>query len=304
MTQTEYENKRRECWEEFRTRVVCGTDNPKDWFERAFDRAYALGKQAAELSSNSEQLNAEGEDEMLWVSRKEIQQLVAANDVVILEAAGIDNIETIQAKTVNTILNRLFGSKCLPDRKEDKEPKNNADNEVIFIKHPSWQDEDDPDIAQHLAFLNSLSNEHSESQPAEPKFKLGDRVKDISSPHDDGVYKVDDIKKSSDGFIYHIQGLIGISNAKESDLEPYTEPKEDHIGEDHEMVKDFDTSSKTASQKERRLNIAVQVLCAIIPKYQDNGDGIGLSVLNEKDIIKCAFRIADTFLDQSHKTDK
>ena len=70
--------------------------------------------------------DAEGE-EMLTISRREIQQLVAANDIVILEAAGIDNIETIQAKTVNTILNRLFGSKCLPDNGTDctpvKEPK-------------------------------------------------------------------------------------------------------------------------------------------------------------------------------------
>lgn len=58
----------------------------------------------------------------------------------------------------------------------------------------------------------------------EPKFKVGDKVKDISSPHDSGIYKVDDIKKSSDGFLYHIQGLIGKSNVKESDLERYTEP--------------------------------------------------------------------------------
>lgn len=62
-----------------------------------------------------------------------------------------------------------------------------------------------------------------EDEAKEPKFKVGDKVKDISSPHDSGIYKVDDIKKSSDGFLYHIQGLIGKSNVKESDLEPYTE---------------------------------------------------------------------------------
>lgn len=45
MTNQNYDQKKRECWEEFRTHVVCGTDNPKGWFERAFDRAYALGKQ-------------------------------------------------------------------------------------------------------------------------------------------------------------------------------------------------------------------------------------------------------------------
>lgn len=116
MTKTEYDQKRAECWEEYcKTHPLCNTHVMRLNLDWIFDRAFAIGKQAAELSSNSEQLNAEGEDEMLWVSRKEIQRLVEANDVVILEAAGIDNIETIQAKTVNTILNRLFGSKCLPD---------------------------------------------------------------------------------------------------------------------------------------------------------------------------------------------
>lgn len=43
MTQTEYEQKRRECWEEF-----CESDKPYDVepaFDFAFDRAFALGKQ-------------------------------------------------------------------------------------------------------------------------------------------------------------------------------------------------------------------------------------------------------------------
>lgn len=55
MNNQEYEQKKRECWEEFRTHVVCGTDNPKGWFERAFDRAYALGQQFG----NSEQVDVE-----------------------------------------------------------------------------------------------------------------------------------------------------------------------------------------------------------------------------------------------------
>lgn len=43
MTQPEYEQKKRECWEEF-----CESDKPYDVepaFDLAFDRAYALGKQ-------------------------------------------------------------------------------------------------------------------------------------------------------------------------------------------------------------------------------------------------------------------
>lgn len=74
--------------------------------------------------------------------------------------------------------------------------------------------------------LTSDGKKLSEPKPAEPKFKIGDKVKHSAHPHDDGIYKVDDIKNSSGGFIYHIQGLIGISNVKESDLEPYIEHKE------------------------------------------------------------------------------
>lgn len=60
-----------------------------------------------------------------------------------------------------------------------------------------------------------------------------------------------------------------------------------------ETDKHFDNILKDSFRNERRLNIAVQLVCAIIPKFKDDGDGIGLSVLNEKDMIKCAYRLAD-----------
>lgn len=59
MKQTEYEQKKRECWEEFRTHVVCGTDNPKGWVERVFDRAYALGKQTQTITQEEIEKAAE-----------------------------------------------------------------------------------------------------------------------------------------------------------------------------------------------------------------------------------------------------
>lgn len=51
MTQTEYEQKKQECWKEY-----CTSDVPYDVesaFDFAFDRAYSLGK----LQANSEQVN-------------------------------------------------------------------------------------------------------------------------------------------------------------------------------------------------------------------------------------------------------
>lgn len=109
------------------------------------------------------------------------------------------------------MLQELFGSKCLPDEQ------------------------------------SSVPSTKSNVPSSEPKFKMGDKVKNIANPHDDGIYRIDDIKKSSDGFIYHIQGLIGISNVKESDLEPYTEP-EDLDKRSSTWTDDCPSPGKEASQ--------------------------------------------------------
>lgn len=155
-----------------------------------------------------------------------------------------------------------------------------------------------------------------EPKSAEPKFKVGDKVKDISSPHDNGVYIVDDIKKSSDGFIYHIQGLIGISNVNESDLEPYTEPDTSHetpVCENHsdntsqkevyvssnrnlsqELAnydKQFDTILKDGFSKERRLNIAAMMAQAILTRVDDTPQVIA----------DAAFRHADALIAESER---
>lgn len=45
MNNQDYENKKRECWKEYFKHVVCGTDSHEYWFNKIFDRAYALGKQ-------------------------------------------------------------------------------------------------------------------------------------------------------------------------------------------------------------------------------------------------------------------
>lgn len=51
MTQAEYEQKKRECWEEF----IRSTDKiitPRDAFSCAFDRSYALGKQEKDAETS------------------------------------------------------------------------------------------------------------------------------------------------------------------------------------------------------------------------------------------------------------
>lgn len=67
MTQPEYEQKKRECWEEF-----CESDKPYDVepaFDFAFDRAYALGKQETKQETKQEK----DADTVIqgWVARDE-----------------------------------------------------------------------------------------------------------------------------------------------------------------------------------------------------------------------------------------
>lgn len=106
MTQQEYEQKKRKCWEEFlQKHEICTADGvTADAFIMAFDRAYALGKQ---------EKDAEGE-EMLTCDRDVVRMLYDRTDSV----------------KVRQVLEGIFGSKCLPDEdaREDNfarfEPKN------------------------------------------------------------------------------------------------------------------------------------------------------------------------------------
>ena len=204
--------------------------------------------------------DAEGE-EMLAVSRKRVQEIFDEAQKVCPTCEhdrGFRNAEL-------TILQNLFGSKCLPDEEQIAENANFSNLDSLSQNPP-----------ENCNSENHISTD--DSKPAEPKFKIGDKVKDISSPHDGGIYKVDDIKKSSNGFIYHIQGLIGESNVKESDLEPYTEPKEDLIASNsgelksQEADKHFDNILKDSFAKERRLNIAAMMMQGLLANPNNNAN--------------------------------
>ena len=324
MTQTEYKQKRSECWEKFKRENLDGEVQWQpvsryDVFCDAFDRAYALGKQEIKQETKQEK-DAEGEV-MLTVSRKRVQEMFTEcnDDAIQNKLAGYPDYALWELKC--DLLKHLFGSECLPDNVATSEP--NVDSSVGSV-------------------------ESLDPKPAEPKFRVGDKVKDISSPHDDGIYRVDDIKKSSDGFIYHIQGLIGQSNVKESDLalyytepkyhrgekvryngyvyeveglvgknryalkglnfdldedmiEPYTEPKE-NIAETRNLSQDRDklfyNILKNSFSKERRLNIAAQMMqgliCApLIPGVDPNPSAEYLA--------QAAFRLADALIAEAEK---
>lgn len=124
MTQQEYEQKKRKCWEEFlQKHEICTADGvTADAFIMAFDRAYALGKQ---------EKDAEGE-EMLTCDR----------DVVRMLYDGTDSVKVRQA------LECIFGSKCLPD--EDVHEDNFA------TKKPEPAEPKNKDCDNHLADVGKM----------------------------------------------------------------------------------------------------------------------------------------------------
>ena len=112
MTQPDYDQKKRECFVQF-----CkdnGIDQEVnisifDAFDQIFDRAFALGKKFG-ISDFSD---AEGEDEMLCVSRKDMQFYYQYYKTKRESESSAEQKAYYKGRT--KVLLDLFGSKCLPD---------------------------------------------------------------------------------------------------------------------------------------------------------------------------------------------
>lgn len=289
---------------EFKEEVKKMYATPYKYFESNYSGACAAFNML--FGKHNLTSDAEVEVELLHVTRQKVMGLYANAKKIhdlYTNATCINTKESQQIDICNgvmSILDTLFGSKCLPDNVESSEP--NVDS---LPQNPTENCDNESHISTDC------------DKPAEPKFKIGDKVKDISSPHDDGIYKVDDIKKSSDGFIYHIQGLIGISNVKESDLEPYTEPKtedsellhadsvkETRIADEETHLrnlsqetancdKQFDNILKDSFSKERRLNIAASIAAGWLARH---------GMTNPETIAMDALAVADALIIEVEKT--
>lgn len=198
--------------------------------------------------------DAEGEVELLHVTRQKVMGLYANAKKIhdlYTSATCINTKESQQidiCKGVMSILDTLFGSKCLPD-------------------------EDSP--------IEATSAQTATS----PTFKAGNKVYCIS-PEYKGVYKVCRYIENgcyscvdSDGyyFVFH-----------ESNLEPYTEPEENHIAGERKMV---DNIIKDGFSKERRLNIAAMIAQGILTRIDDTPQVIA----------EAAFRHADALITESER---
>lgn len=183
-----------------------------------------------------------------------------------------------------------FGSKCLPDAHEDN-----------FTR--------------------------TEPKPSEPKFKIGDKVrvkfnaKELHSNPDPSkkiyywqttrdkylgkVFKITDIWKS---------GTITLNTAEVMfwepfDLEPYTEQREDLIPpnsgelESQEADKQFNTIIKDSFAKERRLNIAAQIVASMVGSDDWTTWRGGTNKEIWHNMAKSSLEIADELIRQSGKGD-
>ena len=206
MNNQDYEQKKRECWEDFKRENLDGEVQWQpvsryDVFCAAFARAYALGKKFG----NSEQVDAEGE-EMLAVSRKRVQEIFDEAQKVCPTCEhdrGFRNAEL-------TILRNLFGSKCLPD--DSSKLQANVDSLHDNVDSLSQNPTENCDNKSHIST--------DCGKPAEPKFKPNDKVifenvvyTIIQVCYEDSTYS---LRKDETGAF-----LAWIA---ESDLEPYTEP--------------------------------------------------------------------------------
>lgn len=171
--------------------------------------------------------DAEGE-EMLMVSRKDIVELYQEVNKTISQCKGT-GLAT-QSIGIKNVLWSFFGSKCLPDENSSNIERLEKNGEV-----------------------DSLESKF--------KYSVGDEVKYKS---DGKVYKIGFIDKKPTSLPYQLKNGIWVS---ESDLEPYTEPKE-NIAESRKTSqncdKEFDNILKDSFTKERRLNIAAMIMAAMM----------------------------------------
>ena len=288
MTNQEYEQKKRECWEEYKQANLVGEVQWQpvsryDVFCDAFDRAFALGKQFG----NSDFSDADGA-EILCVSRKRVQEMYAANERI---KADFPDKETAHISDhINHVLKHLFGSKCLPDNVESSEPNVDSlhDNVDSLPQNPT-------ENCDNKSHISADCN-----KPAEPKFKPNDKVifenvvcTIMQVCYEDSTYSL--MKDETGAFVAWVA---------ESDLEPYTEPT------DFGREVNFPTKkqSRNLSQNcDNRLQIAAMAMQGIL----SNGNAIQYAINNFRlqdgsrnryqAVAECSLAFADALIAESEK---
>lgn len=217
--------------------------------------------------------DADGEDELLTVPRKDIVELYREVQKTISQCKGTEL--ATQAIGIRSVIWSFFGSKCLPDKKIGSKRL------VNIIK----------DSMENPLPDKMLLDGTIEPKTAEPKYHKGEKV-------------------CYNGYVYEVEGLVGKNryaikglnfDLDEDMIEPYTEP-EKNIAENRNFSQDcdkqFDNILKDSFAKERRLTIAAQMMqgliCApLIPGVDPNPSAEYLA--------QAAFRLADALIAEAEK---
>ena len=216
--------------------------------------------------------DAEEDDEMLTVSRKQIDALQGEIFKAIMDAHDADDWQDA-AHYILDVMPRsfaaLFGSKCLPDEGTDCTPV-----EVGVAENATTNNVD-----------SSHGNVESlEPKPVEPKFKEGNIVR---YRYDGKLYIV--VCKTGK-YHYALRQYdcdIMIHDALESDLEPYTEPTANYLRSEGALNtavlagnyssastcdKQFDNIIKDGFKNHNRLHIAAMAMAGLLANTNNNAD--------------------------------
>lgn len=224
--------------------------------------------------------DAEGEEEMLCVSRKRVQKMYAHYDKISNDPnRPKDHIESVYeyADGITIALDNLFGSKCLPDEGTDCTPVE----------------------------VGVAENATTTQTSAEPKFKEGDIVR---YRYDGKSYTV--VCKTGK-YYYALRqpdGAVMIHDVLESDLEPYTEPTANYLRSEGALNtavlagnyssastcdKQFDNIIKDGFKNHNRLHIAAMAMAGLLANTNNNAD--------ISEIVADALQCADTLIAECEK---
>lgn len=236
--------------------------------------------------------DAEGE-EMLTVSRKRVQEMYAANERI---KADFPDRETAHISDhINHVLRHLFGSKCLPDDLSKLQASCRQVNVDSLPQNP-------PENCDNKSHISADCN-----KPAEPKFKIGDKVRYRPS-----------------GEVYEVEGKTGrqhyalkgwLTDIVESDLEPYTRSNPNpsnsrelklSTAEDKSEV-NYVNLSQNIKNCDNRLQIAAMAMHGIL----SNGNAIQYAINNFRlqdgsrnryqAVAECSLAFADALIAESEK---
>ena len=151
--------------------------------------------------------DTEGEEEMLYVSRKNVQKMYSYNEEELTKDPTNKGALLLKLR-----LDALFGSKCLPDEGTDCTPV-----EVGVAENTTTSNVESLD-----SNVDSL-----EPKPAEPRFKVGDKVRIVhhlgeDTPLKGEVCEIVVVDEEDPVCTYYIHNFSG-EWYSQSDLEPYTE---------------------------------------------------------------------------------